>query len=111
MRELIIPNLNKINLLKDHIITENMSVSIEYEYDDISWKWLLLELTGEQLKLPITIKISPLDRINDTLKGKILDKIENNSFKLVDHTYTIFEEERKIYINCNLQINSKYQKL
>ena len=108
IRQLQIPNLINQDILEDVIFTEDINVIIQYEFDEVVMDMLCLEVSG---KLPptfrhITISNTPLDIIKSKLESRIVDSIENNTFKLIKNSITI--DGLIVKIDCSLKVIPKY---
>jgi len=112
IRQLQIPNLINKDILEDIIFNDNMKILFEYEFDELSINILRLEIydflnnNPSKYSFPPTLKYietkTPLNIIKDTLESKIIDAIENNTFRLLDNHITI-NEKNTVVIDCNIE--------
>jgi uncharacterized protein YjiK len=110
VRQLQISELFNRDIVEDIIFNEEITVSFEYDFGYLGMKMLEIELlTGEEYTDKLfEVSDSPLRIIKRTLNGKIIDAIENNTFKFIDGTISFDFDNTLVVIDCRLQLQSKF---
>lgn len=117
IRQLIIPNIHNVDILNDSIIRDVKTIDFEFQLDEISFIHLFLWLNGgwenyfknSSLNF-IPLGMMPWDIINNHLKGKINDGIENEifDFKNGENKITFDLENLLVILTCEIKMIDKY---
>ena len=114
IRQFEIPNLICHDITEDIIFSEEIKLEITYDFDTAAAILILFDELGIR-ELTGTLKhvshFSTLEMIKNTLEGKIIDAIENNTFKLIGNKVSAYMDGLNNYtitVHCDLQLLKKY---